>query len=112
MRYVVSDDFVQINETSGTVQNASKINIVEVSDSTVKGSGIMLYPMDRFTFSTSIYARCIESGGAEVRVVPFIVDGGGIIITGGGGSSSSQIVPEDQRATSEDIDSLIDDVFG
>lgn len=83
MRYVVSDDFVQINETSGTVQNASKINIVEVSDSTVKGSGIMLYPMDRFTFSTSIYARCIESGGAEVRVVPFEAG-----VQGGGGDGS------------------------
>lgn len=73
MRYIVSGEFTEIAETSGTIQNTSKINVVEVSDTNEKGSGIMLYPLDRFTFSKSIYARCVDGGGAEVRVVPFEV---------------------------------------
>lgn len=112
MRYIVSGEFTKITGTSGTIQNTSKINVVEISDTNEKDSGIMLYPLEKFTFSKSLYARCVDGAGAEVRVVPFIVDGGGIIITGGGGSSGSQTVPEDQIATDEDIDSLIDDVFG
>lgn len=93
MRYIVSGEFTKIDETSGTIQNTSKINVVEVSDTNEKGSGIMLYPLDRFTFSKSLYARCVDGGGAEVRVVPFEVDaqGGGVSSTvvtvpGGGGS--------------------------
>lgn len=79
MRYIVSGEFTEITETSGTIQNTSKINVVEVSDTNEKGSGIMLYPLDRVTFSKSIYARCVDGGGAEVRVVPFEVgtQGGG-----------------------------------
>lgn len=93
MRYIVSGEFTKIDETSGTIQNTSKINVVEVSDTNEKGSGIMLYPLDRFTFSKSIYARCVDGGGAEVRVVPFeagVQRGGGsstvVTVPGGGGS--------------------------
>lgn len=109
MRYIVSGEFTKITETSGTIQNTSKINVVEVSDTNEKGSGIMLYPLDRFTFSKSIYARCVDGGGAEVRVVTFADSSSS---GSGGGSSSSQTVPEDQVATDEDIGALIDDVFG
>ena len=78
MKYVVTDAFTQISETTGTIQNASRSNLVEISNSSVKGSGILLEPYEKFTYSnTTLYARCVEGGGAEIRVVPFFFDLGG-----------------------------------
>lgn len=80
MRYNVTNDFVKIAETSGTIQNTSNIYTVEVSDTAEAGSGILLYPSNKISVaSTELYLRCVDGGNAEVRVVPFEVDapGGG-----------------------------------
>ena len=74
MRYTVTNDFIKINETKGTVQNLSQVNAVEVSDKAELNSGILLYPLNKFTFcDETIYLRCTGEI-AEVSVVPFIVD--------------------------------------
>ena len=74
-------------------------------------SGILIAPLQRVTFSgRTIYLRCVD-GWAEARVVPFIVDSGG-------GSSSSDTqsggatVDDSQIATDEEVDQLLDDIFG
>ena len=83
MQYLVGkDNFTKINETKGTIQNASKITTIEVSNAPVPGSGILLSPTSKFTFEIDgVYVRCVDGAGAEVRVVPFEVAGEG----GGGG---------------------------
>ena len=74
MIYQLGNDFTQISETTGTIQNTSHINTVEMSNSTVEGSGILIYPLQTKSFNNkTIYLRCYENGGAEVRVIPFEV---------------------------------------
>lgn len=77
MRYIATrKTFTRINETSGTLQNTSKICDVEVSNEAVENTGIILSPQDKFSFSNAtLYVRCVGGGGAEIRVVPFIIGG-------------------------------------
>lgn len=76
MKYYAKDTFTQISETSGTIQNASRIYNVEISNQAVVDSGILLFPLNKFSFSdTTLYIRCADKGGwAEIRVVPFLLD--------------------------------------
>lgn len=89
MIYNVQNDFIKIGVTSGTIQNNSYINDVEISNSAVNGSGIILRPLNKFTFTDqTIYARCVSGGWAEIRVVPFVVDGGSVVVNGGSSAAS------------------------
>lgn len=100
MRYLLSKDFTKISETSGTIQNSSKIHTLEMSDTSEKNSGILINPLQKHTFSgTTIYLRCVD-GAAEARVVSFIVD------SGGGSSNSSSSSGFDSFD-----DSDVDDIF-
>lgn len=78
MRYSVTDQFIKISETSGTIQNISNVYPVEVSDKAEPGSGILLFPLNKFSFSdTVLFMRCVDVGGrAEILVTPFTVDMG------------------------------------
>lgn len=95
MNYIVTTKtFTRISETSGTIQNTSRINAVEISNQAVKNTGVLLSPQEMFSFSdTTLYARCVEGGGAEIRVVPFLINFG---VTQGG--SSSEELPVDTQA--------------
>ena len=76
MIYSVSNDFLKIDETAGTIQNTSYIFDIEVSHKPDNDSGILLRPLNKYSFTDqTIYLRCI-GGSAEVRVVPFTVDMG------------------------------------
>ena len=100
MIYSVADDFVKINETSGTVQNTSYICDVELSHKPEIDSGILLRPLNKYSFSDqTIYIRAI-GGRVDVRVVPFIVD------AGAGGSSSGSVSGVDSFDQSD-----VDDMF-
>lgn len=78
MIYQLGNDFTQISETTGTIQNTSHINTVEMSQSNVKDSGIFIYPLQTKSFSNkTIYLRCVDGAGAEARVLPFEVGTGG-----------------------------------
>lgn len=73
MKVLLSDSFVEIPMTTGTIQNVSD-NIVEISSSSnaTIDNGILLKPYDMFCFSgTVLYARCYNGGGGYIRVVPF-----------------------------------------
>lgn len=106
MRYVVSNDFTKISETAGTIQNVGNVYSVEVSDKAEPDSGILLYPLNKISFSDkTLYIRCTEADGqAEIHVVPFTVDSGG-------GTSSGGISTAGNVATDEQIDNLLDDLF-
>ena len=94
MRYMLSKEFTKISETSGTIQNASQIRTIEMSTSNAAGSGILINPLQKHTFSnlSNVYLRCVD-GQCAACVVPFFVDIGSAVVTvyegDGGGSSDS-----------------------
>lgn len=106
MRYVVSGDFTKISETSGTIQNVGNVYPVEISDKDEADSGILLYPLNKISFTDkTLYIRCTEANGqAEIHVVPFTVD------LGGGTSSGGTSAPTNV-ATDEQIGDILDDLF-
>lgn len=105
MQYLLTKEFTKINETSGTIQNASRINSVEISDTPTAGSGYILPPLDKISFNgQNIYLRCLTGGGAAVRVVSFIINSGG-------SSPSSQSSTSEQGDTDDTFDSNVDNIF-
>ena len=102
MIYTVTNDFVKINQTQGTIQNTSRVFDIEVSDSPSHNSGIILFGLNKFSFNGTKYIRCI-GGTAEVRVVPFATE-----LSGGGVSSTSE---GDNFADDNDMQNAIDDIF-
>lgn len=105
MLYNVTNNFIKLTETSGTIQNTSSIFSIEVSDKPEADSGFILFPLNKISFSgEAIYLRCIEAGGrAAINVVSFIHS-----------SSVSQgsSVDDSLIATDEQINNLLDVVFG
>lgn len=78
MKYLLSKQFTQITETTGTIQNSSHVGTIEMSTSNTPDSGILIYPLQKVSFSDqTIYLRCID-GYAEARVLPFelVTEGG------------------------------------
>lgn len=72
--YILSKDFTEISATTGTVQNASKICTLEMSNTNTPDSGILIAPLQKVTLNgKTIYLRCVD-GYAETRVLPFVVD--------------------------------------
>lgn len=92
MIYHVANDFIKINETSGTIQNTSNIYTIEISDSSEVDSGILLYPLNQISFSGERYLRCQDNGKVAVRVVPF-----------GNHTSGDSYSDDDPTALIEDI---------
>ena len=84
MIYLAKQTFTQIAESSGTIQNISRIFPVEVSDKAEADSGILLYPLNKFSYSgKTLFVRCIEAGGwAEIRVVPFEINVANFVSSG------------------------------
>lgn len=90
MQYIVTGEFVKINETTGTIQNNSQSEDVEISDKAQAGSGIILHNLNKYSFSgVSLYARCVSGGWAVINVVPFVVDAGGVVSGGSSGVTES-----------------------
>lgn len=123
MLYRVNSDFIKISETSGTIQNTSRVFDLEVSNQPEPNSGIILFGLNKFSFSNeTIYLRCID-GVADVRVVPFVTDSSG----GGSSSTSGDNFTDDSDmenafndifngggisyASDTDVDSALDDIF-
>ena len=97
-KYVLSDEFTAISETSGTIVNISNVN-AEISETDERGTGIILFPRHHFGFDKQVYAARAR-GEIGTAVIAAIATGGG-----SGGVSESQI------ATPEEIDEMLGDVF-
>lgn len=84
-KYLVKyDEWTEISEQTGTIQNIDDGCPIEVSTTQVKGSGVILYPWEMKPFSNvQLYVRGYNKNPlqTEVRVVPFEIGQGG-----GGGS--------------------------
>lgn len=105
MIYNVTSDFTKLSETSGTIQNTSRVYDIEVSDKPTPDSGIILFGLNNFSFSNqTVYVRCI-GGSAEIRVVPFTTG------TTSGGASSSTTPADETFADDSDVDNFYDDIF-
>lgn len=93
MRYPLTKNFTKLSETSGTIQNSSKIYAVEISDNPIAGSGFLLHPLNKISFTDKqLYARCAEVAAVDVYVVPFTVDMG---VTVGSGDSAEGFTEQD-----------------
>lgn len=99
---LTNDAFMQVPYESGTVQNLCKRAPVEVSDSAVKDTGILLAPGESFYFkNATIFIRAGWPGGEICRAAVMPVAGGG----GGGGDEDYPV------ATDDDIQDIIDDYY-
>lgn len=79
MIYNLTQSFTQITETTGTIQNTSNITTLEMSTSNTADTGILIYPLEKVSFSNkTIYLRCVDGAGARARVIPFelVTEGG------------------------------------
>lgn len=70
MIYTITSEFTKLNETQGTVQNSSNIYTLELSDSNVPDSGVLIFPLNKLSFSGTKYLRCVD-GNTQARVVSF-----------------------------------------
>lgn len=108
MRYLLSKEFTKIGRTSGTVQNLSKISTLEMSETGEPNTGVLLSPLQKHSFhDTAVYLRCVD-GWAEASVVPFSLD----VNFSDGGSSSPSSGDDIHFATDEEIDEMLDNIFG
>ena len=100
MRYLLTKEFTQINETTGTIQNASRIYSVEISDKAQAKSGFLLPPLNKISFANkTLYARCVEIEAVEICVVPFIVEAG----IGASSSGSTSVFDTFDQSDVDDI---------
>lgn len=95
---------IKIIETSGTIQNISQINKVELSNSSNFTHSIILYPYETRAFKTQLYVRLFDNSDlpVEIRVAPFNIVGG---LTSG--TSSSTHISSDSA-----FEEMLDEIFG
>ena len=88
-KYLVKyDEWTEVSEQTGTIQNIDDGCPIEVSTTQVAGSGVILYPWEMKQFSNvQLYVRGYNKNPlpTEVRVVPFEI--------GQGGSGGSYVLP-------------------
>ena len=117
MIYNVTNDFVRLSVTAGTIQNNSYIYPIEISNQAVADSGILLYPLNKVSFSgATLYMRCTDGGAwAQIRVVPFLLDFGSSTATSTDTDSDVDELIADalngNYSTDPDADSVIDEML-
>lgn len=69
-RYILRNNFQKLAESAGTVVNISTVK-VELSEQAVAGTGVILYPRRKISFSSPIFAAKAagESGAAVIGVI-------------------------------------------
>ena len=83
----------------GTVENKIRTATAEISDTADDTPGLTLGPGEKLFFNKPIYARSTYPG---VKLAVISSSGGG----GGGGE-----VPEDEIATDQEVEDMLDNVF-
>ena len=114
MIYTITSEFTKLNETQGTVQNSSNIYTLELSDSTETDSGVLIFPLNKLSFSGTKYLRCID-GNTQARVVSFAE------VTSSGSSSvddTADVIDEiwnsagdSSTLESDEFSDVLDDIF-
>lgn len=95
--------FLQVPYDSGTVQNLCERAPVEVSDSAVADTGMLLAPGESFSFrNATVFIRAGWPGGEVCRAAVIPLAGGG---SGGGGDDEYPV------ATDQDIQDIIEDYY-
>lgn len=115
MLYTLTSAFTRLNESTGTIQNSSSQSI-EVSDQNILGTGVILKPGEKFSFSgATFYARC-EGAKATVRVVPFAMGSSGGSSSGGSADYPGDVddIWDDSGGEpfDDEFDKVIDDIYG
>lgn len=70
-RYFLTKEFVRLSESAGTIVNISNVK-VEISETARGGTGVILYPSRKMSFSKRLYAARAPSdcGVAVIGVLP------------------------------------------
>ena len=98
MLVTLQKDYIPLPYEEGTVENINRTATAELSDSAGTGGGIHLRPGEKFVFNSQLYARSNYPG----MKLALVASAGG---SGGG------VDPED-IATDDEVEDLIDDVYG
>lgn len=102
MRYVLTDEFTKIEETSGVIVNISNVD-VEINDKPEHSGGVILFPKHPFPFNKTVYAS--RSAGAIGTAIIAVVQTG-MNQQSGGGSGGGDCCCDDIPTTSE-IESIV-----
>lgn len=98
-RYILRTGFQKLAETAGTVVNISTVK-VELCEQPKAGTGVILFPSRKISFSAPIYAAKAggESGAAVI----------GVISTGATNTSGKTFYDSDDSVTDKDIAAIMD----
>ena len=98
-RYILKKEFQKLAETSGTVVNISTVK-VELSEQAKAGTGVILFPSRKISFSAPIYAAKAggESGAAVI----------GVLNTGATNPGGETFYDGDDAVTEEEIAAVMD----
>ncbi len=95
MIYVLNNEYIPLEETSGTIMNVGN-TVIEINTTTNKNEGILLIPGEYQCFTKSpVYVRSVESYG-KITVNDFIED-----------ESSSEMTLEDIIVKSSNTEQTI-----
>ena len=93
-RYILREQFQKLAETSGTVVNISAVK-VELSEQAKSGTGVILFPSRKISFSAPIFAaKAAGDSGAAVI---------GVIATGATNSSGTTFYDGDDAVTDSEL---------
>lgn len=97
-RYILKKDFQKLAESSGTVVNISTVK-VELCEQPKAGTGVILFPSRKISFSAPIYAAKAggESGAAVI----------GVISTGAPNTSKETFYDDDDTVTDADVAAIM-----
>ena len=104
MRYILTDEFTKINETSGVIVNIANVD-VEINDKPEHSGGVILFPKHPFPFNKTIYAAR-SAGSMGTAIIAVVQTGLNQSSSGGGGSGDSDCCCDDIPTTSE-IESIV-----
>ena len=95
MIYVLNNEYIPLEETSGTIMNVGS-TVIEINTTTNKNEGVLLIPGEYQCFTKSpVYVRSVESYG-KITVNDFIED-----------ESSSEMTLEDIIVKSSNTEQTI-----
>ena len=99
MLMTLTKQYAALPYEAGTVENLNKTATAELSDSSDDVGGITLGPGEKFIFNRQLYARTKYEG---MKLA---------IVESAGGTDRGGEPPEDEIATDEEVDEVLDEYF-